>query len=277
MLAQIANPADKQRQADERKTSEPSGTTSATVENVVIEGVRTPFHEEQRIGSYAQPRWTAFRRFPSTRVYVRPEGYFGVEQWFRFEDPQDGETGVTGETEMEFGLPNRFQLDLYLITRREGGTGPTYVDNAVELRYAFADWGVLWGNPTLYAEWVSQDAESNKVELKLLLGDELSPGWHWGSNLVWEYTMGGDKTRELELTLGLSHTLRDDRLSIGLEAKLAQADQAANRGDWERDLRIGPSLQFRPLPQMHIDIAPLFGITHESKRADIFTVVGWEF
>ena len=28
-------------------------------------------HEEERIGSYGQPRWTAHRRFPTTRVYVQ--------------------------------------------------------------------------------------------------------------------------------------------------------------------------------------------------------------
>jgi hypothetical protein len=36
-------------------------------------------------------------------------------------------------------------------------------------------------------------------------------------------------------------------------------------------------MQFRPLPQMHIDVAPLFGVTHASPRAKIFVVLGWEF
>jgi hypothetical protein len=89
--------------------------------------------------------------------------------------------------------------------------------------------------------------------------------------------MGGSRTRELEWTLGLSHTLSDDKFSLGVESKFAIEDEKGGRGDWGEDLRIGPSLQWRPLPQMHIDVAPLFGITGDSKRADIFVVAGWEF
>jgi hypothetical protein len=33
----------------------------------------------------------------------------------------------------------------------------------------------------------------------------------------------------------------------------------------------------KPLPQMHIDVAPLFGTTPASPRAKAFVVVGWEF
>src|SRR5262245_17120649 len=39
--------------------------------------------EEERIGPYGQPRWTAARRFPTTRVYVIPEGKVEVEGWAR--------------------------------------------------------------------------------------------------------------------------------------------------------------------------------------------------
>ncbi|MEZ5559724.1 MAG: hypothetical protein R3E86_14420 [Pseudomonadales bacterium] len=274
--AEIANPADNQA-GPELNREQGQRTTSAYVESIVVKGERSPYHEEELIGEYRQPRWTAFRRFPTTRVYVRPKGYVGVEQWYRVEDRRDGKTSTTAQTEIEFGLPHRLQLDLYLISRKEGASGETFVDNAVEVRYAFADWGEIWGNPTLYVEYVSQDSEANKVETKLLLGDELVPGWHWGTNLVWEYTLGGARTREYELAMGVSHTLSDDRFSLGLETKLAVEDEKGSRGDWDEDLRLGPSIQWRPLPQMHIDVAPLFGLTHDSKRADIFAVFGWEF
>src|SRR5690349_2457006 len=50
---------------------------------VVVEGKRPSLKEEQLVGTYAQPRWTARRRFPSTRVYVVPEGVAQFEQWIR--------------------------------------------------------------------------------------------------------------------------------------------------------------------------------------------------
>jgi hypothetical protein len=277
--AQIANPADTQREAQKSSSAEagPSRPTAADVEGIVVEGRQPNFHEEELIGSYGQPRWTAFRRFPTTRVYVRPQGYAGVEQWFRFEDPRDGKTEVQGQTELEFGLPHRVQLDLYLVTRHAGGQERSKVDNSIEVRYAFADWGKLWGNPTLYLEWVNQDTDPNKVEAKLLLGGELRAGWHWGTDFSWEYEAGGQKTREYENTFGLSRTLKDDKLSMGLETKVSYADVTGSRGDWEKDIRVGPSIQWRPVPRMHFDFSPLVGLTHESHRFDVYMVFGYEF
>jgi hypothetical protein len=280
-LAQVSNPADEQRSQQASATGEAESADRSHVgtwemEAVTVEGHRSELREEDRIGPYAQPRWTAHRRFPSTRVYVRPPGEVDLEQWYRLKVPREGDNELVTQTELEFGLPHRFQLDLYLITRREGDT-ETFVDNAVELRYAFADWGKVWGNPTIYLEWVDQDSTSDKYEIKLLLGDELSPGWHWGSNFVWEQTMRDSEDTELEWTFGLSRTLSDEKFSLGLETKFAWANVKYDRDNWEEDLRIGPSIQWRPLPQMHIDFAPLFGITSSSKRADVFAIVGWEF
>jgi len=279
LIAQVSDPAAEQRKQQESATSVGSKRSSRVgtweMESIIVEGHRSDLLEEDRIGSYKQPRWTAHRRFPSTRIYVRPAGEIDLEQWYRVKVPREGDNEVISISELEMGLPYRLQLDLYLITRREGH-GETFVDNGVELRYAFADWGYIWGNPTIYLEWVGQDSKADKMETKMLLGDELLPGWHWGSNLVWEQTTGDSRTTELEWTLALSHTLRDEKISVGFEGKFAWENEEGNRSDWAEDLRIGPSIQFRPLPQMHIDFAPLFGITGDSKRADVFVIAGWE-
>jgi hypothetical protein len=244
---------------------------------IVVEGTRlSPYREEDLIGSYAQPRWTAHRRFAGTRVYVRPEGQVDVEQWFRWKNSKNGPDELVTQTEIEFGLPHRFQLDYYLITRNKDGE-PTKVDNALEVRYAFADWGRVWGNPTLYVEWISQDSDPDKVETKLLLGDQLAPGWHWGTNLVWEQETGGSRTSTYEFTAGLSRTAIDDRFSWGLETKLEWEDEAGNRGNYSKDMRLGPSFQWRPMPQMHFDFAPLFGLTSDSLRSDVYLIFGYEF
>jgi hypothetical protein len=36
-------------------------------------------------------------------------------------------------------------------------------------------------------------------------------------------------------------------------------------------------VQFRPLPQMHIDVASLFGVTRAASRSKVFVVMGYEF
>jgi len=70
-------------------------------------------------------------------------------------------------------------------------------------------------------------------------------------------------------------------VGVGIETQLALVntiDEATRvRGAFEKEFLIGPSIQFRPLPQLHIDIAPLFGVTPDSSRAKTFVVVGWEF
>jgi len=235
--------------------------------------------EEDRVGDYGQPRWTARRLFPTTRIYVVPAGQIEFEHWTRVKVPRDGgQSTVETQYEVELGLPNRFQIDLYHVTEKTGSEGELAVsEQKYELRYAFADWGKLWMNPAMYLEYVSRSAESDKIEGKLLLGDELAEGWHFGSNLVFEHELGGALENEYELTMGLARTVIDETFSLGMELKAALVDEHSDRGDFARELEIGPSFQYRPLPQMHLDVAPLIGIGDESRAADLFVVIGWEF
>jgi hypothetical protein len=282
LLAQAINPATSETAMGPQAAGEQTGQPSQRLRSweqpaIVVEGTRlSPFREDDLIGSYMQPRWTAHRRFVGTRVYVRPEGQVDFEQWFRWKNSKDGPNTLVTQSEIEFGLPHRFQLDYYLITRNTDGE-PTKVDNAIEVRYALADWGRIWGNPTLYVEWISQDEDPDVVETKLLLGGDIGPGWHWGTNLVWEQSTGGTRESVYEITGGLSQTLLDMKFSWGLETKLEWADESGSRGDYSNDLRLGPSFQWRPMPQMHIDFAPLFGLTSESLRSDIYLIFGYEF
>jgi hypothetical protein len=280
--ASVVNPA--QAQSDAQPTAagdQPaqSGRRLGSWEMpaVIVEGRRiSPYREDDLIGSYEQPRWTAHRRFAGTRIYVRPAGQFDFEQWFRWKDKKDDPDVLVTQSELEFGLGHRLQLDYYLITRKTDGES-TKVDNAIELRYAFADWGRIWGNPTVYLEWISQDSDPDVVETKLLLGGDIAPGWHWGTNLVWEQETGGSRESVYEFTAGLSQTLSDQKFSWGLETKLEWADEEGSRGDYSKDLRLGPSFQWRPVAQMHIDFAPLFGLTSDSLRSDVYLIFGYEF
>src|SRR5262249_14985704 len=144
------------------------------------------------IGSYAQPRWTADRLFSETRVYVIPQGKVEFEYWAIPETSRDGSTDLANMYEVEFGLPGRFQLDLYAVSHKTDLSGPmSFSEQKVEVRYAFADWNKIWGNPTLYVEYTSHDNDYSQLEGKILLGGSVRSGWHWGSNLVLEHTLGG--------------------------------------------------------------------------------------
>jgi len=276
---QIVNPAEEMRPPQTRPTqpAEEGGLTHPwEMPPINVYGHR-PLREEDRIGTYDQPRWTADRRFAETRIYVRPEGSLQFEYWFIPTVHRKGPTDFLTQYELEFGLPGRFQLDLYLSPSYSGSGGPTFVNESIELRYALANWDVIWGNPTLYAEYTKQDKGPDQLETKLLLGDELAPRWHWGWDLTFQHDFGERMTNTYESTAGLSYTVRDDRLDVGLEGKLQFFDVRRRRGRLRDNTFIGPSIQYRPISRMHIDVAPLIGLTHESPALQLYLVLGWEF
>lgn len=268
--AQIVNPADRQQAPRPTETAPP----------VVVEGRRvSDLREEDRIGSYQQPEWTSHRRFAETRIYVRPEGTTEFEYWLIPELPRHGgPTETKTQYEFEFGLPSRFQLDLYLVSHQQGNDGPMEFDEQkLEVRHAFADWDAIWGNPTAYLEWAAVNDAPDHFEAKLLFGGEVDSSWHWGANLVYEQETGGLRESAYELTGGLSKTLVDQRFSVGAEIKWAMIDDDADRGNFANEVLVGPSLQFRPVPRAHIDVAPLFGVTDDSPEAKVTVLFGWEF
>lgn len=248
---------------------------------VVVEGQpASSLREEDRIGSYNQPRWTATRRFPTTRVYVIPEGKVEVEGWargtFKRRD-QGGETEWRFLQEIEIGLPYRFQLDVYLRQDYATGDDKTLWGGQFEVRWALADWGKIWGNPTLYIEYLTLEDRPDKIEPKLLLGGEIAEGWHWGANAVFEYELSGQREAEYALTTSVSRTIIDQKLSLGIESVFSATDAKGERGRLNTSFVIGPSLQWRPVRNMTVNIAPLIGTTNESPAAQIYFNAGWEF
>ncbi len=237
-------------------------------------------NEERRIGETARPEWTSARRFVGTRVFIQKEPWeMGVEQWWRVRHKRDGTIEHRLQEEFEIGLPFRMQFDIY--GNIEGNdTGAFHFDNiAVELRWALADWGVLWGNPTLYGEYKFADEHWNPdvYEFKLLLGDEIAPRWHWGVNFVWEAQVGGDREHEFMVTSGLSYSLVDGKVGVGVETKYDRVTARGARGDDENIFLIGPSLQFRLTDHLHVDLNCLFGTNQESPRQEGFHVIGYDF
>lgn len=281
---QAGNPADK-------KPGQDPGLRMTEREQVVVVKGQI-YSEEDRVGPYKQPEWTQHRRWPVTRVYVQqPPGAVEFEQWLEVRIPKDG--GKSNETrlkqEFEFGLGNRLQLDLYAISvykQRQNTAGPDtntfeWRGWSAEIRYALADYDEIFGNPTIYFEYILLNEDGDTIEPKLLLGGEVAPGWHWGVNLVYERELQGlkDRTEEFKVTIGFSHTIIDKYLSIGIGGETAYEIEHADssQGERSREIHLGPSIQFRPVPRAHLDIEPMWGLTGESKRLKMFLVFGWDF
>jgi len=232
--------------------------------------------EDELIGPYKQPRWTATRRFPTTRVYVIPEGKVEVEAWARgtFDD---GESEWRFLQEIEVGLPYRFQLDLYLRQDYATTDGKVLWGGQFEVRWALADWDEIWGNPTLYFEYIALESRPDKIEPKLLFGGDITERWHWGLNLVAEMELSGDREYEYQITSGVSYTIIDSVFSLGIEDIFTFADDENSRGDFSTSFVIGPSIQWRPLPPFTLNVSPLFGVTGGSPDAQLWINAGWEF
>jgi hypothetical protein len=115
----------------------------------------------------------------------------------------------------------RIQMGIYFVQNTYGTKGDITLDESIEFRYAFADWGKIYGNPAIYAEYTHTEEGPDAVEFKLLLADEIATRWHWGANLVWEHDTGGDFLNTYEATVGVSYTAVDEKLSVGGEIKTA--------------------------------------------------------
>lgn len=254
------------------------GRRLRTWELPTLEVVGSGLQEEERVGPYRQPRWTVERLFPTTRIYVLPEGAVHGEYWSRITEPAEGDTRMRDYYEIEIGLPNRFQLDFYLVADHTGEWEPLAItQQMIEGRYAFADWDEIWGNPTVYAEYIHRNDDPDSLESKLLLGGESAPGWHWGTNLSFEQELSGSKEREYQLSGGLSRVITDNKFSLGVEGKAQQTDEKDARSENEHSFGVGPSMRWLPTDRMHIDFTPLFGIGPDSPDVETFLIVGWEF
>ena len=233
---------------------------------------------ERPIGETGRPEWTSARRFSTTRVYIQREPWeVGVGQWWRYRYKRDNSSISRLTSEIEMGLPYRMQLDVYYDMAVDGDSRSRTEDFAVELRYALADWGVIPLNPTLYAEYKWVDQAPDVLELKLLLGDQIAGGWHYGINLIYERQLGGELETECQVVGGISKSLLDGRLGIGVEAKYNHATVHEERSNPEHIFLVGPSVQWRITERLHLDATALFGANQDSPRNECYLILGYDF
>ena len=78
------------------------------------------------------------------------------------------------------------------------------------------------------------------------------------------------------LAPAISYTLVDEKLSAGLEMKIeSECPQDQHPRPIEIDL--GPSLQWRPTHNTHLDVVPLVGLTSDSPHVETWLVFGYDF
>ena len=236
--------------------------------------------EESAVGSYGRPEWTTQRRFAATRVYVQQEPWtVGAEQWVKAQWPKGESANYLLQEEISVGFPHRLQADVYenWTINRDGRVRHDSI--ALEGRWALADWGKIPLNPTLYAEWKFRDATQgpDAYELKLLLGEQIAPRWHWGFNAIYEQEVGGARVTEWAASTGISYTLIDEKLSLGVEMKVETVGEEGDRAKTPIEFDIGPSIQWRPTRNSHLDIVPLIGVTSDSPRVELWVVLGFDF
>ena len=238
--------------------------------------------EERLIGSNEQPEWTTERTFATVRAYVIAPGQIEVEQWYKLQNPRGSAPNHLWQTEVAMGFEGGWQADVYVNYGKEPGGATQYRAMQYEVRKALAKWGEIPLNPTLYAEYVENYRAPDKVELKVLLADEICTGWHWAGNLFYEQVAGGARDTEIGASMGIMRTLIDSKFSAGFEAKYEHVSSNGARSfhDADNELLVGPSFQWRPTENMHVDIAPLFGFSKTDQRdprTEIYIVIGYDF
>jgi len=229
-------------------------------------------------GSYKQPQWTKHRLFTNSRAYVIDENQVEVEAWAKvqtFKDTKENKT--TLKQEIEIGLGHRLQLDIYVneVNKYNADKGKRMWDmegQQYELRWALADWGQIPLNPTLYFEYHPVKNSPERFEFRLLLSDNLAANWHYSVNLGFETDLWGAKEdgypeHEIPLTLAVGTTALSPQISLGAEIKLEWADGPADRGHYKQEIVMGPALQWRPTPEFHLNVSPLFGVKDVDKGA----------
>jgi len=232
------------------------------------------FSEERPVGEFGQPQWVKQRRFSTTRVHLQKDAWeIGVEEWYRVRTYDGGRVTQRSQTEIEMGLPYRMQLDIYekAIHDNEDDKGWQQDEVAVELRYAFANWGAIPLNPALYFEYAFAHEGSDVLETKLLFGDDFRKGWHWGVNLIHETQAWGERTDEFAISGGISKTLIDNCFSVGVEGKWSHVT------DEKSEAIFGPSVQWRPTANTHLDLVAMGGLTDSSPNTECWLIFGFDF
>lgn len=262
------------RGSEEARRDDDTIKRSMTMGEVIVTAKKYPLRT--RVGEYNQPLWSTIRMFPSTRVYVmNPPGTGMYEKWFDIRDRRDGPAEVRMRDEFTFGLGKRMQLDLYSHTVFDGESGDktfAWRGFSWEIRYALADWGKIWGNPTIYFEHKLLNGNMG-IEPKLLLGDNIGSNGIWGLNLIYEGNLAPTREgqeREYAGTASYGYIVNND-LTIGASTMYRNNDGNST------EFYLGPLIQYRFNGRTYLSVETMPGLTQQSKASRSTIIFAWRF
>ena len=256
-----------------------------TLPPVIVTGTSRSLHdvtsESDLVGPANQPEWTTRRAFAETDIYVIPPGEIEFNQFYISSHPRQGKPENLFESEFEFGLPWRSQVDVEVNYSLQNGN-LQHDAMLVEIPHALADWGKIPLNPTVDAGWRFNTESADAYFFRLLLADEFSQRLHFGANLSFERQISGDLETVYELNTALSYVAIDSKLTVGAEF-LVEYETAAEREDdgvdrtYATSAMLGPTILYKPTRNTHLGLVTLFGLTHDAPSVEAFFIFGIDF
>jgi hypothetical protein len=183
--------------------------------------------------------------------------------------------------ELEVGLRHRLQLTFENSIRNfhelDAIRSRLHEDSlTTSLRYALGNWGKLPLNPAFSAGWRMNSGQPGALQFGAVIGDELSPRWHWAANLTAERQIGGLRNRDVSGEGAISYSLMNETLNVGLQAgwrSLHDTEDAT-----PTYAHAGPCIQYRLWDEFHINAVCLLSHrSHGSPSYEVEISVGFEF
>lgn len=245
---------------------------------VTVTGQKISLHdvasESERVGPANQPEWTTRRAFAETDIYVIPSWEIEFNQFYVSSHGRHGKPEHQFESEFEFGLPWRTQVDVEPNYSVQGGK-LRYDSTRIEVPHALADWGKIPLNPAIDAGWRFRSEEDDSFLFRLLLAEELGKRWHFGGNLGFEQQVGGERETEYEINAAVSYVAKDLRLTVGAEVLVEYETSEEERSS--TTVMLGPTVLYKPTRNTHIGLVPLIGVTSDAPAAQVFLIFGIDF
>ena len=179
--------------------------------------------------------------------------------------------------EFAFGLGHRLELDLYAHTLYDGPSTNrkfTWRGFSWEVRYALADWGKLFGNPTLYFEHKLINGRQG-IEPKLLLGDRIgNSSFIWGLNMIYEANLASqkeDQEREYAATASIAKVITKD-FTLGVSTMYRYNDYEGT----SQELYFGPNLQYKFFKNASVSLEYMPRISKEGYDSRSLIIFSWK-
>jgi hypothetical protein len=280
------------------ETTPASSTSTTAIESqIVVTGDELP-------SAYGAPGSFSRSRFSTlTNAYILPPGGVFAALIYEGEAFREGPPDHLFTQEVEVGLPYRFGIAFE--NSVEHFSGDTENSSfSIEGRWALADWDKIPLNPTLFAEYkfgtgkilheegpppppeeeeaMAGEGPPDKpdaYEFRLLLSEEVAKDVEWAFNAFFEKENTGDRGREWGFAQSIQTPvlLPRERFKVGLEMQYKNFTVKDTRGDPMHSFVIGPSFAFKPTARMRFDVAPLFGVTDDSPRVQVFAIFSYVF